>query len=215
MALVRTGGTVLRATSTPSFASDAPGNVRHEELRLELCETLRRMAAGGLVLGAAGNVSTRAGELVVVSPSRRWYDTLGPADVCLVEPDGKLVEGPAPSVELPMHLAVLAARPEVGAVVHTHSPYATALSCVLDEIPVVEPEQDETVGGPLPVAGPAPSGTAALGEAVLAAAGDLSAAVVRGHGPVCFGRDLAGALACAFAVEENARIFALVQLLKP
>jgi L-fuculose-phosphate aldolase len=171
------------------------------------------MAAGGLVLGAAGNVSARAGRLVALSPSRLWYDTVRPEDVSLVEPDGTLVEGQAPSVELPMHLAVLGARPDVGAIVHTHSPYATALSCVLDEIPVVEPEQEEAVGGPLPVAADAPSGEAALGEAVLAAAGGLNAVVVRSHGPVCFGPDLDAALACAFAVEENARIFALARLL--
>lgn len=170
------------------------------------------MQAGGLVLGAAGNVSARAGELVAVSPSRLWYDTLGPEDVCLVEPGGTLVEGPAPSVELPMHLAVLAARPEVGAVVHTHSPYATALSCVLDELPVVEPEQAAAAGGPVPVAPYTPSGKAALGEAVLASAGERRAVVVRNHGPVCLGGDLATALACAFAVEENARIYSLARL---
>jgi L-fuculose-phosphate aldolase len=187
--------------------------MRFDELRTELCETLRRMAAGGLVLGAGGNASARAGDLVAVSPSRRWYETLEPEDVCLVEPDGSLVEGGAPSVELPMHLAVLAARSDIGAVVHTHSPYATALSCVVDEIPVVEPEQEAVVGGALPVAAPAPSGDAALGESVLAAAGTRRAVVVRNHGPVCFGADLAAALACAFAVEENARIFALARLL--
>jgi L-fuculose-phosphate aldolase len=171
------------------------------------------MEAGGLVLGAAGNVSARAGELVAISPSRLWYDTLRPEDVCLVAQDGTLVDGPRPSVELPMHLAILAVRPEVGAIVHTHSPYATALSCVLDEIPVVEPEQAELVGGPSPVAAPTPSGEAALGEAVLAASHGRWAAVVRGHGPVCFGSDLAAALACAFAVEENARVVALARLL--
>jgi L-ribulose-5-phosphate 4-epimerase len=187
--------------------------VRHQELREELCATLQRMAAGGLVLGAAGNASARADDLVAVSPSRLWYDTLRPEDVCLVEPDGTLVEGPTPSVELPMHLAVLAARHDVGAVVHTHSPYATALSAVVDEIPVVEPGQAALVGGAVPVAPPAPSGEAALGEAVVAVAGKRWAAVVRDHGPVCFGRDLDGALACAFAVEENARILALARLL--
>jgi L-fuculose-phosphate aldolase len=187
--------------------------VKHGELRAELCETLRRMAAGGLVLGAAGNASARAGEIAAISPSGLWYDTLRPEDVCLVEEDGTILEGPRPSVELPMHLAVLAARPETGAVVHTHSAYATALSRVVDEIPVVEPEQAALVGGPVPVAPPVPSGTAELGEAVLAAAGERSAVVVRDHGPVCFGTDLSGALACAFAVEENARIYALARLL--
>jgi L-fuculose-phosphate aldolase len=187
--------------------------VTHAEIREALCRALRRLVDGGLVLGAAGNASARAEDLVAVSPSRLWYDTLRPEDVCLVEADGTLVEGPTPSVELPMHLAVLAARPEVGAVVHTHSPYATALSRIVDEIPVVEPEQAELVGGPLPVAQPAASGEAELGEAVLDAAGVRWAAVVRNHGPICFGRDLNGALACAFVVEENARIFALARLL--
>ena len=186
--------------------------MKHKELREELAETLRRMAAGGLVLGAAGNVSARAGELVAVSPSRLWYETLGPEDVCLVEAGGQRVEGPQPSVELPLHLALLAARPEIGAVVHTHSPYATALSCVLDEIPVVEPEQAAFVGGSVPVAAYAPSGTAAAGDAVVAAAGARRAVVIRNHGPVCLGGDLAAALACAFAVEENARIYALARL---
>jgi len=186
--------------------------VTHERLRTDLVATLRRMVAGGLGLGAAGNASARAGELVAVSPSRLWYDTLRPEDVCLVDPSGQLVEGAAPSVELPMHLALLAARPEIGAVVHTHSPYATALSCLLDEIPVIEPEQAAAVGGSVPVAQYAPSGEPALGEAVLAAAGGCRAAVVRNHGPVCLGGDLSEALACAFAIEENARIYSLARL---
>lgn len=167
------------------------------------------MAVGGLVLGAAGNASARAGDLVAISPSKLWYDTLRAEDVCLVEADGTLVEGARPSVELPMHLAVLAARPDVGAVVHTHSPCATALTRVLDEIPTVEPEQE----WPVPVAPPAPSGTRELGEAVLEAVGERMAVVVRDHGPVCFGADLDGALTRAFAVEENARIYALARLL--
>jgi L-fuculose-phosphate aldolase len=172
--------------------------LREIALREELVVTLRRMVAGGLVLGAAGNASARAGELVAVSPSSLPYDTLQPEDVCLVTADGELLEGPRPSVELPMHLAVLATRPDVGAVVHTHSPYATALSLV---------------GGSVPVGEAAPSGTPELGEAVLVAAGDGHTVVVRGHGPVCFGTDLADALARAFALEENARIRALARLL--
>jgi ribulose-5-phosphate 4-epimerase/fuculose-1-phosphate aldolase len=155
------------------------------------------MAAGGLVQGTEGNASARAGGLVAISPTGLAYDTLRPEDVALVEPDGTLVEGPAPSVELPMHLALLAARPDVGAVVHTHSPCATALSLLGD-----------TVAG-VPVAEAAPSGSVELGAAVLAAAGDGDAVVVRGHGPVCVGPDLESALARAFALEENAKIAAL------
>jgi L-fuculose-phosphate aldolase len=143
------------------------------------------MAAGGLVRGTEGNASARAGDLIALSPTALPYDTMRPEDVCLVTPEGKLVEGQQPSVELPMHLAVLRARPDVGAVVHTHSPRATARP-------------------PVPVAEAAPSGTAELGAAVLAAAGDGHAVVIDGHGPVCFGADLAEALDRAFEVERLA-----------
>ena len=143
------------------------------------------MAAGGLVRGTEGNASVRAGDLIAISPTALPYDTLQPEDVCLVTLGGELVEGPKPSVELPMHLALLAARPDVGAVVHTHSPRATARP-------------------PVPIADPAPSGTPELGMAVLAAAGDGDAVVIEGHGPVCFGTDLAGALARALELERAA-----------
>jgi L-fuculose-phosphate aldolase len=144
--------------------------------------TLQRMAGGGLVQGTEGNASARAGELVAVSPTSLAYDTLRPEDVCLVTSVGELVEGPPPTVELPMHLAVLAARPDVGAVVHTHSPSATARPLV----PIAEGR----------------SGTAALGAAVVRAAAGGDAVVIRNHGPVCFGADLAEALARAFDLER-------------
>jgi L-fuculose-phosphate aldolase len=159
--------------------------VRAGPLREELVETLRRMLAGGLVRGTEGNASARAGDLIAVSPTALPYDTLHAEDVSLVTADGTLVEGREPSVELPMHLAVLAVRPDVGAVVHTHSPCATAKQSV----PVAE----------------GASGTAELGAAVVAAAADGDAVVIRGHGPVCFGKDLAEALGRAFALEEAAR----------
>jgi L-fuculose-phosphate aldolase len=154
------------------------------QIRAELVETLRAMAAHGLVRGTEGNASARAGELVAISPSGLAYDTLRPEDVCLVTAEGELVEGPAPSVELPLHLAVYAARPDVGAVVHTHSPRATARPSV----PVAEGR----------------SGTAELGSAVVAAVGNGDAVVMRDHGPVCFGPDLAAALRRAVELERLA-----------
>jgi L-fuculose-phosphate aldolase len=143
------------------------------------------MLAAGLVRGTEGNASARAGELVAVSPTSLAYGTLRPEDVALVTAEGERVEGREPSVELPLHLAVLAARPEVGAVVHTHSTHATARPTV----PVAEGD----------------SGTAELGAAVVAAAGDGHAVVMRDHGPVCFGANLAEALDRALALEEAAR----------
>lgn len=154
-------------------------------LRKEIVATLRRMETAGLVRGTEGNVSARAGELVAVSPTSVPYATLRPEDVSLVTAAGELVEGREPTVELPLHLAVLAARPDVAAIVHTHSPCATARP-------------------PAPVADGV-SGTYELGAAVVAAAAGGHAVVMRGHGPVCFGADLAEALERALALEEAAR----------
>jgi L-fuculose-phosphate aldolase len=155
--------------------------LREIAVRAELCAALRQIAEGGLVRGTEGNASARAGDLVAISPTGLAYATMRPEDVCLVTPDGVLVEGPAPSVELPMHLVVLAARPDVGAIVHTHSPRATARP-------------------PVPVA-VGESGTPELGAAVVEAADGGDAVVIRGHGPVCLGLDLAQAVERAFSVE--------------
>lgn len=186
-----------------------------EQICRELVEALRSCAAGGLVMGASGNASARVPgtNLVAVSPTAVPYDFLRPEDVSVVDASGLLVRGREPSIELPMHLAVYAGRREVGAIVHTHSAYATALGCLLDEIPVVAPEQAAAVGGEIPIVLYAPTGERAMGEAVIAGAGGRWAAVVRNHGPVCLGRQLAGALACAFAVEESARVYWLARVL--
>jgi L-ribulose-5-phosphate 4-epimerase len=188
--------------------------VRLGELRAEVVDVLRRLEAGGLVAGTSGNVSARDPQtgLLAVSPTSIPYDRMRPEDVAVVDPEGELLEGAAPSVELPMHVAIQSGRPEAAAVVHTHSPYATAVAAVLDEIPVVLAEQGAAVGGAIPVVSYAPTGERAMGEAVLGA-GDAWAAIVRSHGPVCLGRSLAEALRCAFAVEEAAQVYALARQL--
>ena len=176
---------------------------------------MRGIAAAGLVLGTAGNASGRDAdsELIAVSPTSVPYESMRPEDVSVVTPAGDVVEGAPPSFELPMHLGVLTRRRDVGGVVHTHSPYATALGCLVDEIPVVGPEQAATVGGAITVVPYAPSGEPSFADAVLAGAPERWAVIVRNHGPVCLGRNLAEAFACAFAVEDAARVFALARVL--
>lgn len=188
--------------------------MRAAQLREEIVDALRRLEAGGLVTGTSGNVSARDPQtgLIAVSPTSLAYDRMRPEDVSVVDPEGDLLEGAAPSVELPMHLAIQSGRPEVAAIVHTHSPYATGVALALDEIPVVLAEQAAAVGGPIPVVPYAPTGERAMGEAVLAA-GDAWAAIVRNHGPVCLGRSLGEALRCAFAVEEAAQVYAIARQL--
>jgi L-fuculose-phosphate aldolase len=188
--------------------------LRLAELRAEVVDVLRRLEGAALVTGTSGNVSARDSHtgLIAISPTSIPYDRIRPEDVSVVDPQGELLEGAAPSVELPMHLAIQSGRPAVAAIVHTHSPYATAVALVLDEIPVVLAEQAAAVGAPIAVVPYAPTGERAMGEAVLAA-GDAWAAIVRNHGPVCLGRSLGEAVRCAFAVEEAAQVYAVARQL--
>jgi L-fuculose-phosphate aldolase len=169
--------------------------VIHAAARTALARASRRLAAEGLVLGTAGNVSARAGEHIVVTPTGAALATLAPEEVAVVDGRGALVEGPlAPTSELALHLALYERR-DAGAVVHAHAPVATALACVegLDEVPVVHYGMAE-LGGSVRVAAYATYGTPQLAEAVLAALAERRAALMANHGAVCFAADLAEAL---------------------
>jgi L-fuculose-phosphate aldolase len=103
-----------------------------EDEREAVAAGARRLAAEGLVLGTAGNVSAAAGDLVAITPTGAVLADLQPSQVAVVDLDGALIEGELePTSELDLHLGVYR-RFGAGAVVHTHAPMATALSCVLD-----------------------------------------------------------------------------------
>jgi L-fuculose-phosphate aldolase len=147
---------------------------------VEACHTLRR---AGLVVGTAGNVSTRDGDLVAVSPSGLDYAQLTPELVGVHALDGELVEAAlAPSTELPLHLAAYA-RTGAGAVVHTHAPASTALGTVVDELPAAH-YYVALFGGPVRVAPYATFGSAELAESVIAALAGRTAALMANHGAV-------------------------------
>ena len=140
------------------------------DARAAIVTTCRELSRAGLVVGTAGNVSVREGDLVAVTPSGLRYAELTPELVGVHRLDGTAVEAPlAPTSELPLHLAIYAARPEAGAVVHTHSPAATALSALVDEVPTVH-YYAAMFGGPVRVAPYATYGTEELARNVGAGA---------------------------------------------
>src|SRR5690349_6877509 len=105
--------------------------------RAAVVAACRRLAASGLVVGTAGNVSVRDGDRIAVTASGAAFDTVTQDEVVLVDLDGSVVDGSLePTAELALHLGVYE-RFGSAAVVHTHAPAATALSCVRDELPVV------------------------------------------------------------------------------
>jgi L-fuculose-phosphate aldolase len=158
--------------------------------REAIVATCQELSRAGLVVGTAGNVSVRSGDLVAVSPSGLRYAELTPELVGVHRLDGTAVEAPLrPTSELPLHLAIYAARPEVGAIVHTHSPAATALSTLVDEIPPVH-YYVAMFGGPVIVAPYATYGTEELARNVVEALRDRTGCLMGNHGAVTVGPDL-------------------------
>src|SRR3954449_13124638 len=138
-----------------------------EGAREQVASTCRRLAAEGLVVGTAGNVSARAAELIAVSPTGAELSDLDAAAVTVVDAEGTVVDGRLqPTSELDLHLGVYR-RYDAGAVIHTHAPMATALSTILDgELPCVHYAMLE-LGGTVRVARYETFGTPELAEAVL------------------------------------------------
>jgi L-fuculose-phosphate aldolase len=149
----------------------------------------RALAANGLVLGTAGNVSERVGELVAVTPTGAVLERVSAEQIAVVDLDGDQVEGELePTSELDLHLGVYR-RYGGGAVVHTHATMATALSCVLDELPLVH-YQMLLLGGPVRVAPYETFGSPELAQATLDALDGRSAALMANHGAITHGPDL-------------------------
>jgi len=160
------------------------------DAREAIVTTCQELSRAGLVVGTAGNVSVRDGDLVAVSPSGLRYAELTPELVGVHRLDGTAVEAPlAPTSEMPLHLAIYAARPEAGAIVHTHSLAATALSTLVDEVPAVH-YYTAMFGGPVRVSPYATYGTDELAGNVVHALHDRTACLMGNHGAVAVGPDL-------------------------
>ena len=153
-----------------------------EREREQVAAACRRLAAERLVVGTAGNVSARAGDRVAISATGAVLADATPDEVTVVDMDGQVVGGElAPTSELDLHLGVYR-RYDAGAVVHTHAPMATALSCVLDdELPCVH-YQMLLLGGPVRVARYATFCTPELAENVLEALDGRTGALMAIHG---------------------------------
>jgi len=161
--------------------------------RQAIVTTCRDLSRAGLVVGTAGNVSVREGHLVAVTPSGLSYAALTPELTGVHRLDGAPVEAPlAPTSELPLHLAIYTARPEVAAIVHTHSPAATALSALVDEVPAVQ-YYVAMFGGPVAVAAYATYGSEQLARSAVSALRDRTACLLGNHGAITVGPDLATA----------------------
>lgn len=179
------------------------------ELRIawrDVLATARRTAAEGLVVGTSGNVSTRVGDLVVITPASVRYTDLGPDDLLAVDLDGTQVAGSLrPSSELPLHLAVYRAT-DARAIVHTHAPHATAVSTLVDELPPVH-YMCAALGGVVRVAPYATYGTPELAEAAVTALRDRTGCLLANHGTLTYAASLERAYDDTAQLEWMCRVW--------
>lgn len=164
----------------------------------------------GLVVATWGNISAReeGEDIFVITPSGMNYMSLEPEDIVTVDINGKQVcPGRKPSVETPLHAAIYRARPDVGAIIHTHSNNASACAAARVDIPCIMEDLASMVGGPVKVAEYALTGTEKLAENAVKALENRNAVLLANHGVVSVGRNLEEAFKISLLVEKGAEIF--------
>ena len=190
-------------------------NDDYADARRKVASAAREMAALGLAVGSSGNVSLRLpnGQFAI-TPSGVPYSRLEDGQVVIIDANADPVDGDLlPSSETLLHLAIYAARSDVGAVVHTHAVYSSVAAVAGLDVPPIIDEMMLTIGGPVRVSEYAFPGTQGLADGVVAALGERNAALIRNHGAVGVGRDLPSALDVCALVERVAHIFIFARLL--
>ena len=168
----------------------------------------KQMLADGLVEGTAGNISARLEDgTVCLTPSSVAYETMTLEDLVVVDLDGAVIGGErGPTSEKDLHLSVLRAYPEIGAVIHTHAVYATMFALAHEPIPAVIEEVVVYLGGDIPCCDYKGTGSRELGDEVASKLGDRGAALLANHGLVTCADTPSKALHHAALAERTAQI---------
>jgi ribulose-5-phosphate 4-epimerase/fuculose-1-phosphate aldolase len=189
------------------------------ELRQEIVRLARSLFERGYSVGSAGNISAALPDGYLMTPTNSSLGNLDPDNISKLDRDGKHIGGLPPSKELPLHLAFYETRPQCKAVVHLHSTYATALSCL-------EPADDDDCLEPitpylimrvgrlkyLPYTMP---GSTQTGKLIRALNGRHAAVLLGNHGPVVSGPNIVSAVYAAEELEESAKLQMLLRAEKP
>lgn len=177
-----------------------------------------KVAESGLVVGAWGNLSYRVlkDDAVVITPSGMDYHRITVRDMVVVDMDGQVREGEGrPSTELALHLAVYRARPDVLCVIHTHSPYASALAVLRKPIPPILEDVAAVIGGEVPVTEYAAPGSRHLAVSVARVLEKVNAVLLANHGVVGVGQTPEEAFQVCQLVERAAQVYMLATAVAP
>jgi L-fuculose-phosphate aldolase len=176
--------------------------MNERDLQAAVLATAKAMNAERLNRGAAGNVSARHGDGFLITPTGMAYDVCELDDIAFVGLDGQRAGRRKPSSEWRFHRDIYAARPEAGAIVHAHAPFAVSLACMGCAIPPFHYMVARFGGADVLCADYATFGSQELSDAVVAALRERCACLMAHHGMVVFGKDLDQALALAVELES-------------
>jgi len=185
------------------------------KLREEIVRLSTSLFDRGFSVGSAGNISAAVEDGILMTPTNSCLGFLDPARISKLDRAGNHVSGDKPSKEVFLHRAFYETRPQAGAVVHLHSTFATALSCLADTdpddcVPPLTPYVVMRVGKVklLPYVKP---GDERMGDMIRALGGRHAAVLLANHGPVVSGWDIASAVYAAEELEETAKLLVLLR----
>lgn len=187
--------------------------------RTELVRLSRSLYERGFSVGSAGNISVAIVDGLLITPTNSCLGFLDPARISKLDREGRHISGDKPSKEIFLHQAFYETRPQTGAVVHLHSTYATALSCLPDLdpqdcIPPLTPYVVMRVGR-VPLLPYVRPGDPAMGAMIRELGGCSAAVLLANHGPVVTAGDLTSAVYAAEELEETAKLLVLLQARHP
>ena len=185
------------------------------EAMQEMVQTARSLFHRGYSFGTAGNLSVRLGDRVLVSPTNGSFEDLTEEAIAIVDASGNRLNAAVPSKETHFHLSLYDVRPEAHAIVHLHSTYATAVSCLagldpLDALPVFTPYFAMRIPC-LPVVPYLRPGHPSLADEVRAAGRLSPAMLLKNHGPITAGKTMREASALAEELEEQSKLYFLLR----
>ena len=176
-----------------------PDSLTRRERIIDACRELER---SGLNRGTSGNISCREEDHFLITPSGVPVAQMQPERIVAMDFSGKVIGGGKPSSEWHFHLDLLKSRPELNAIVHTHSPHATALACLREDLPPFHYMIAIAGGDSIRCAPYALFGTEALSAHAVQAMKDRKACLLANHGLIAAGRDLEEAMAVAIEIES-------------
>lgn len=184
-------------------------------VRDEIARLSRSLFERGFSVGSAGNISAAVDDGILMTPTNSSLGSIDPGRISKLSRDGKHISGDRPSKEVFLHNAFYETRPQTGAVVHLHSTYATALSCLSDVdpencIPPLTPYVVMRVGQVRLVPYVRP-GDERAGDLIRDLKGQHAAVLLANHGPVVTGKDLTSAVYAAEELEETAKLLVLLR----